>query len=30
MTTLLNNQQINERILNHIDNKTIDLGEKVW
>ena len=28
MPTLLDNQQIIERILNHIDNKTTDLGEK--
>ena len=30
MTTLLNDQQIIERILSHIDNKTTDLGETVW
>ena len=30
MITLLNEQKIIERILNHIDNKTTDLGETVW
>ena len=30
MNTLLNDQQIIERILNHIDNKTTDLGDTVW
>ena len=30
MITLLNEQEIIERILSHIDNKTTDLGEAVW
>jgi len=30
MTTLLNEAQLTERILGHIDNKTTDLGSHVW
>ena len=30
MISLLNEQQVIERIFNHIDNKTTDLGDTVW
>ena len=30
MSSLLNDQQIIERVFEHIDNKTTDLGETVW
>ncbi len=30
MNSLLNDQQVIERIFHHIDNKTTDLGETVW
>ena len=30
MISLLNEQEIIERIFNHIDNKTTDLGDTVW
>lgn len=30
MTTLLNDQDIIERIFEHIDNKTTDLGDTLW
>jgi phenylpropionate dioxygenase-like ring-hydroxylating dioxygenase large terminal subunit len=30
MTTLLNDQSVVQRVLDHIDNQTTDLGDKVW
>ncbi|MEP4485615.1 MAG: SRPBCC family protein [Halioglobus sp.] len=30
MSSLLNDQQVIERVFEHIDNKTTDLGEAVW